>query len=56
MNPYRETKRVLKSHLVKELAEGVQKFYNGPSCAIMIEDTKNLSEVISMLKKLVVKN
>jgi predicted transport protein len=56
MHPEEETKKVITHNFVKTLAPSVQKFYNGPSCAIMVESTKNLEEVVSLLKKLIAKS
>jgi len=56
LNPEEETRKVINHHVVKTLTPGVQKFWNGPSCAIMIENTDNLSEVTSLLIKLVTKS
>jgi len=53
MNPDKATRKVIKHHEVKTLTEKVQKFWNGASCTIVVESMKNLSEVISLLKKLV---
>ena len=56
MHSEEETRKVIKHNFVKTLAESVQKFYNGRSCAIMIENTDNLNEVTSLLKKLIAKS
>ena len=56
VNPEKETRKVIKHHEVKTLTEKVQKFWNGPSCTIVIENTDNLSEIITLLKKLVAKS
>ena len=53
MNPDKDTRKQIKHHEVKTLAESVQKFWNGKCCTIVIENEKNLNEVISLLKKLV---
>jgi len=53
MNPEKETRKQIKHHEVKTLTEKVQKFWNGPSCSIVIENSSNLQEVISLLKKLI---
>ncbi|MBI3501317.1 MAG: hypothetical protein HY063_05930 [Bacteroidetes bacterium] len=53
MNPEKDTRKKIKHHEIKSLTEKVQKFWNGPSCTIVLENSKNLSEVISLLKKLV---
>lgn len=49
----RDTKKQIKHHFVKKLSEGIQRFYNGPSCAIIIESDKHLNEVIKLLKSLI---
>jgi predicted transport protein len=51
-----ETRSEIKNHPVKTLAAGVQKFWNGPSCAIMIDNADNLDEIKKLLKKLIAKN
>ncbi len=56
VNPEKETRKVIKHHVVKTLTEKVQKFWNGPSCSVIIENTDNLNEVITLLKKLVAKS
>lgn len=53
MNPEDETRKLIRHHEVKTLTEKVQKFWNGPSCAIVLEDRNNLNEVINLLKKLI---
>lgn len=49
----KDTKKQIKHHFVKKLSEGIQRFYNGPSCAIIIETDKHLNEVIKLLKTLI---
>ena len=56
VNPEKETRKVIKHHEVKTLTEKVQKFWNGPSCTIVIENINNLNEVITLLKKLIAKS
>jgi predicted transport protein len=53
MNPEKETRKQIKHHEVKTLTEKVQKFWNGPSCSIVIENETKLQEVISLLKELI---
>ena len=55
MNPEKDTRKQIKHHEVKTLTEKVQKFWNGPSCSIMIEGEIYLQEVLWLLKKLVKK-
>ena len=53
VNPEKETRKLIKHHEIKTLTEKVQKFWNGPSCTVMLENTDHLDEVINLLKKLV---
>ncbi len=50
------TRKEITQHPIKTLTAGVQKFWNGPSCAIIIETKENLDEVKVLLRKLVAKN
>lgn len=52
-HPENETKKQIKHHQIISLTEKVQKFWNGPSCTIVIEGERNLQEAISLLKKLI---
>lgn len=54
MNPEKETRKSIKHYAVKTLTEKVQKFWNGPSCTIVIEDAFHLKEVTNLLKKLII--
>lgn len=53
MLPEEVIKSNIKNYDVKTLSEGVQKFYNSPCAAIMIDDSKHLNEVIDILKILI---
>jgi predicted transport protein len=53
MNPEKETQEEIKHHEIKTLTEKVQKFWNGPSCTIIIDNMDNIDEVIALLKKLI---
>jgi len=46
-------RNIVKSHDITTLSESVQKFYNGPSCAISIEKNKNLNEVITVIEQII---
>ena len=50
-----ETRAELAHHSIKILTEKVQKFWNGPSCAVIIESSENLDEIKSLLTKLITK-
>lgn len=45
------TRKEISHHHVKTLSEKVQKFWNGPSCAIVLETTEHLDEVKKLLLK-----
>jgi predicted transport protein len=49
------TRTQIKHHEIKSLPASVQKFWNGPSCTIIIENSANLAEVINLLKKMIAK-
>lgn len=53
MLPEEEVKRRIKNHEIVHLSEGVQKFYNGPCCAVVIENDKNLGEILSTIQVLI---
>jgi predicted transport protein len=55
MQSAQETHNELIHHSVKPLADSVQKFWNGPSCAIILESSDNLEEIRTLLAKLVSK-
>ncbi len=48
-----EIRRRIRKHSVKRLSEPVQKFYNHPCAAVDILDTKNMDEVIAIIRLLV---
>ena len=50
-----ETKKDIAHHTVQILVPSVQKFWNGPSCAIIIEATEHLYEITTLLRKLIAK-
>lgn len=56
VNPEEDTRKTIKYHEIKTLTEKVQKFWNGPSCTIIIDNVDKLNEVINLLKKLVAKS
>ncbi len=53
--PENEVKSKIKKHTIKALSESVQKFWNGPSCEIVIENKDNLDEIIDLINFLIVK-
>jgi len=55
LNPEEDTRKEILHHPIKTFTPGVQKFWNGPSCGIILETTNNLEEVIALLKKLILK-
>jgi predicted transport protein len=56
MCPEEDTRKQIKHHEIKTLPASVQKFWNGPSCTIIIENSANLAEVINLLKKMIAKS
>ena len=52
MQSDKETRNEITHHPIKTLTAGVQKFWNGPSSAIIIETTDHLDEVKTLLRKL----
>ena len=55
MNPEDDTRKQIMHHEIKTLPASVQKFWNGASCTIIIENSSNLAEVIYLLKKMIAK-
>lgn len=53
MLPEETTREIIKNHPIIPLSTSVQKFYNGPSCAIDIFDDKNIDEIISAFKVII---
>lgn len=50
MLPQREVSSEIRYHSVISLSRGIQTFYNGPCCAVDIEDTKHFKEIIDLVK------
>jgi len=53
MLPEERVREIAPSHEINSLSEGVQKFYNGPCCAISLEKNKNLNEVVSVIQYII---
>lgn len=53
MLPEEEVRKRIKNHIVKHLSEGVQRFYNGPCCEIIIENSENINEIIQLFNYLI---
>lgn len=51
-----EIREKIKHHKVKTLSEGVKNFYNGPCAEVIIENNKNLDEVVKLLQVLTLPN
>jgi hypothetical protein len=56
MLPEDDVRDMISHHSIKHLSDPVQRFYNGPCCAIIIEDDLYLSEISNVLKKIISKN
>ena len=53
MLPENEVKEVIKHHAVRSLSESVQKFYNGPCCAVVFESNNEMPEFWHLLRILI---
>ena len=53
MLPEQIIKEIIKNHPIITLSASVQKFYNGPCCAIDIFDEKNIDEIIEAFKLII---
>ena len=51
MQSEEKTKNEIKNHTIKPLAASVQKFWNGPCCALLVETLEHLDEVKTLLRK-----
>ncbi len=52
-HPEKDSRKLLKHHVVKTLKESIQKFWGGESCSVIIENSVHLQEVIGMLRKMI---
>ncbi len=50
MLPEEEIKNNVKYHRVKHLSDGIQKFYNGPCAAVVIDSSDNIEEILNTIK------
>ena len=48
-----ETKKIVPNYVVKELSVAVQKYYNAPCCAVLIDDKRHLDEVMELIKRVI---
>jgi predicted transport protein len=51
MLPEEQVKNIIKNNSIISLSASVQKFYNGPSCAIDFESAKQVDEIINLLQE-----
>ena len=49
----KEVRKLVKHHVIKTLPPSVQKFWNGDSTGLVIEQATNLAEIINLLKKVI---
>ena len=47
-----QLRRRIKKHKIRRLSEGVQGFYNGPCASVDVDDSKNLGEIIRVIKEI----
>jgi predicted transport protein len=53
MLPEEQVRGVMTHHIVRQLSQSVQGFYNGPCCAVLFENNKNLDDFWELLKMLI---
>lgn len=53
MLPEDEVRKVMQQHVVRQLSEPVQGFYNGPCCAVVFENANDLEDFWKLLKTLI---
>jgi predicted transport protein len=53
MLPEDEVRKAMPHHIVKQLSQSVQGFYNGPCCAVIFENTQNIDDFWKLLKTLI---
>jgi predicted transport protein len=53
MLPEDEVRKLMTHHVVKQLSQGVQGFYNGPCCAVVFENAKDMDDFWKLLKTLI---
>ncbi len=51
MLPYETGEQLIKKHRVKQLSEGIQRFYNGPCFGVSVENEDVLDEVLKALEE-----
>lgn len=56
MLPEEEIRNIIKHHTIIPLSASVQKFYNGPCCAVDIMDSEHIEEIITAFKILIEKH
>lgn len=49
MKPFLEVSKIIKKYEVVELAESVQKFWNGPSCAVIVDNDSELDSLVNII-------
>jgi predicted transport protein len=52
--PYEDVLKEIKFHKIKELSESAQRFWNSPSCEIIIDSDEHIDEVIELIKSMIV--
>jgi predicted transport protein len=53
MLPEDEVRNLMTNHVVKQLSQGVQGFYNGPCCAVVFENAQDMDDFWKLLKTLI---
>jgi len=52
MVPEATVRSKVKFHSVVHISESVQRYWGGPSCDLIIENSKNFGEIIELIKPL----
>lgn len=53
MLPEDDVKQRIQHHTIGHLSDGVQKFWNGPSCEVILENKANIEEVVDLIKTII---
>jgi len=51
MLPYETGNQLIKKHKLMQLSPSIQKFYNGPSFKVDLENEENLDEIMKALEE-----
>ncbi|WP_411823706.1 hypothetical protein [Leptospira sp. 'Mane'] len=49
LKQFNEVREIIKDYKVIELSEGVQKFWNGPSCAVIVDSNREIQKIANLI-------